>query len=113
MSSRMHVDHAGEAGRIARREFYAELYRWADRPKMREVILHLRDDVHRYHVLASERDSHSAHRELLDLIAARDADGAARSVRRHLRAAREDLVGSLRREERSREAAARKARRRR
>ncbi|HEY3523727.1 MAG TPA: GntR family transcriptional regulator [Candidatus Limnocylindrales bacterium] len=113
MSSRMHVDHEGEAGRIARREFYAELYRWADRPKMREVILHLRDDVHRYHVLSSEYDSHGAHRELLELIEARDAEGAARAIRRHLRAAREDLAGSLRREERQREVAARKTRRRR
>ncbi|HEU4674237.1 MAG TPA: GntR family transcriptional regulator [Candidatus Limnocylindrales bacterium] len=113
MSTRMHVDHEGEPGRIARREFYAELYGWADRPKMRDMIIRLRDDVHRYHVLSSEYDSHSAHRELLDLIAARDADGAARAIRRHLREAREDLVGSLRREERLREAAARKARRRR
>jgi len=113
MSRRMHVEHEGEPGRIARRDFYAELYGWSDRPKMREVILRLRDDVHRYHVLSSEYDSHGAHRELLDLIAARDADGAARAIRRHLRAAREDLVGSLRREERLRDSAARKARRRR
>jgi DNA-binding GntR family transcriptional regulator len=113
MSSRMHVDHEGEAGRFARREFYAELYRWSERPKMREVILRLRDDVHRYHVLSSEYDSHGAHRQLLDLIAAHDGEGAARLMRRHLRAAREDLVASLRREERQRDALARRSRRRR
>lgn len=108
MSSRMHIDHEGEPGRLARRAFYAELYQWAARPKMREVILRLRDDVHRYHVLDSDAASHGAHRQLLDLIAARDAEGAARLMRRHLRAAREDLVASLRREERQRAASARR-----
>lgn len=99
MSSRMHIDHEGEAGRTARREFYAELYRWAGRPRMYELILRLRADVHRYHVLANEAASHEAHRRLLQLIAAHDASGAARLMRRHLRAAREDLVSSLQREE--------------
>jgi DNA-binding GntR family transcriptional regulator len=113
MSRRMHVDHEGEAGRAARREFYAELYGWADRPKMVEVILRLRADVHRYHVLDNEAASHDAHRQLLELVATHDAEGAARVMRRHLRAAREDLVRSLRREERQRELAARRTRRRR
>jgi DNA-binding GntR family transcriptional regulator len=69
--------------------------------------------VHRYHVLDNEAASHDAHRQLLELVATHDAEGAARVMRRHLRAAREDLVRSLRREERQRELAARRTRRRR
>jgi DNA-binding GntR family transcriptional regulator len=108
MSQHMHVAHQEEPGRLARREFYAELYSWSGRPKMRDLILRLRDDVHRYHVLKSEAASHEAHAQLCDLIEARDADGAARLMRRHLRMAREDLVDSLRREERQRAAETRR-----
>ena len=99
------ADHA-EKGRLARRAFYAELYRWSKRPRMRQLILQLRDDVHRYHVLSGhtwhEHGAAGTHAQLREALRARDADAAAKSLRRHLRIARNDLVAALRREERAR-----------
>jgi DNA-binding GntR family transcriptional regulator len=109
------AEHA-EEGRLARRAFYAELYRWSKRPRMRQLILQLRDDVHRYHVLSGhawlEHGASGTHAELREALRARDVDGAAKALRRHLRIARNDLVDKLRREERSREALGRVRRRR-
>jgi DNA-binding GntR family transcriptional regulator len=111
------VADQAEEGRVARRAFYAELYRWSRRPRMRQLILQLRDDVHRYHVLSGhtwhEHGAAGTHAQLRDALRVRDADGAAKALRQHLRIARNDLVASLRREERARLALGRRPRRRR
>jgi DNA-binding GntR family transcriptional regulator len=114
-----HMDamaHHAEEGRLARRAFYAELYRWSRRPRMRQLILQLRDDVHRYHVLSGhtwfEHGASGTHAQLREALGARDPDGAAKALRRHLRIARNDLVASLRREERARLALGRRRRQR-
>ncbi len=97
-----------EEGRLARRAFYAELYRWSGRPRMRQLILQLRDDVHRYHTLSGhswlEHGAAGTHAQLRDVLRGRDPDAAARALRRHLRVARNDLVAALKREERARQA---------
>lgn len=115
----LHMDAVAghpEEGRLARRAFYAELYRWSKRPRMRQLILQLRDDVHRYHVLSGhtwlEHGASGAHAQLRDCLRARDVDGAAKALRRHLRIARNDLVNVLRGEERARLALSQKRRRR-
>jgi DNA-binding GntR family transcriptional regulator len=100
------VAEIAEEGRLARRAFYAELYRWSKRPRMRQLILQLRDDVHRYHVLSGhswlEHGASGTHEQLRDALRAREPDAAARALRRHLRIARNDLVNVLRREEQAR-----------
>lgn len=92
-----------EEGRLARRAFYAELYRWSKRPRMRQLILQLRDDVHRYHVLGGhkwlQQGASGTHAQLRDALRARDPSAAARAMRRNLRISRNDLVKALRREE--------------
>jgi len=114
MSERMDSTAApNELGRLNRKAFYGELYRWSGRPRMRSLILRLRDDVHRYHVLNTLDASLHAHAELRDRIRRRDADGAAAVIRHHFRMSRDDLVGVLRREERDRAARTRVKRRRR
>lgn len=101
-----------EEFRLSRKAFYGELYAWSGRPRMRNLVLQLRDDVHRYHVLKSLSASLHAHAKLRECIRNRDADGAAAELRRHLRMSRDDLVGVLRREERARDASVRRGRRR-
>lgn len=102
------VAHDAEEGRLARRAFYAELYRWSGRPRMRQLILQLRDDVHRYHTLSGhswlEHGAAGTHAQLREVLRGRDPDAAARALRRHLRVARNDLVAALKREERARQA---------
>ena len=102
------VAHDAEEGRLARRAFYAELYRWSGRPRMRQLILQLRDDVHRYHTLSGhswlEHGAAGTHAQLRNVLRDRDPDAAARALRRHLRVARNDLVAALKREERVRQA---------
>jgi DNA-binding GntR family transcriptional regulator len=110
-----HMDRVAEhddEGRLSRRAFYAELYRWSGRPRMQSLILQLRDDVHRYHLLKNSGASLEAHAQLRECIRAKDPDGAARAMRLHLRMARDDLVEVLRREERARSVEARRSRRR-
>jgi DNA-binding GntR family transcriptional regulator len=106
------VSHEDEKGRLSRKAFYAELYHWSGRPRMRNLILQLRDDVHRYHVLQNTGASLEAHAQLRESIFARDAESGARAMRRHLRMAGDDLVESLRREERARGAVVHRGRRR-
>jgi DNA-binding GntR family transcriptional regulator len=114
MSERMDSTAApNEVGRLNRKAFYGELYRWSGRPRMRNLSLRLRDDVHRYHVLNTIDASLHAHAGLRDCIRRRDADGAAAVIRHHFRMSRDDLVGVLRREERERAAKSRVRRRRR
>ena len=83
-------------GRNARLDFYAELYRYADRPRMRETILRLRSQVGRYHVLNPGRHPNKAHTELRKAIRARDGERAAEVVEKHLGEARDDLLVSMR-----------------
>lgn len=110
-----HMDRVAtrdDEGRLSRRAFYAELYRHSGRPRMADLILRLRDDVHRYHILKNSGESLSAHAQLRDAISTRDGERAARIMRQHLRMARDDLVEILRQEERKRGLSARRPRRR-
>jgi len=110
------VAEKAEEGRLARRAFYAELYRWSKRPRMRQLIMQLRDDVHRYHVLSGhawhEHGAAGTHAQLREMLRARDPDAAARALRGHLRIARNDLVKALRREEGARTTLGRRRRQR-
>lgn len=106
------VSQDDEVGRLSRKAFYGELYRHSGRPRIRSLVLQLRDDVHRYHVLKNIGASLHAHAQLRECIRNRDADGAAAEMRRHLRMSRDDLVAVLRREERARENASRRGRQR-
>lgn len=101
-----------EARRLSRKAFYGELYGHSGRPRIRNLALQLRDDVHRYHVLKNLGASLHAHAALRECIRNRDAEGAAAEMRRHIRMSRDDLVAALRREERTRDASARRARQR-
>lgn len=110
-----HMDRVamqGEEGRLSRRAFYDELYRHGGRPRMHHLILRLRDDVHRYHIIKNSGASFSAHAQLREAIRTRDAEGAARIMRQHLRMARDDLVEVLRQEEKVRAMTGSRARRR-
>lgn len=110
-----HMDRVathGDEGRLSRRAFYDELYRHGGRPRMHDLILKLRDDVHRYHILKNTGASFSAHAQLREAIRARDAEASARIMRQHLRMARDDLVEILRQEERLRALAGPRTRRR-
>jgi DNA-binding GntR family transcriptional regulator len=102
------VPQDDEAGRLSRKAFYGELYRYSGRPRIRNMALQLRDDVHRYHVLKNLGASLHAHAKLRECIRNRDAEGAAAEMRRHIRMSRDDLVAVLRREERARDAGARR-----
>ena len=78
-----------------RREFYDELYRHADRPRMHRTIMQLRDNVDRYHLLRNRDHAHLAHKELSEAIA--DCDGVRASVVLidHISEARDDLMAEL------------------
>jgi DNA-binding GntR family transcriptional regulator len=84
------------------RGFYAELYGESRRPRMVSEILQLRHELHRYHALKDVPIDPAIHARIVDCIRTRDAEGAARTLRGHLRRMRDDLVGSLRREARVR-----------
>lgn len=86
------------AGGRARRAFYSELYRFAGRPRTHRLILALRDDVQRYHVMHDQGEARHSHAELREAIRAKDAERAAALLRDHLRHACEDLVEVLERE---------------
>lgn len=85
-----------EAGAIARRNFYGELYAKADLPRIRATVLQLRALVHRYHLLTDSGEHPNAHEELRECIRNRDAERTADVVRTHLEATRDDLIESLR-----------------
>ena len=88
------VDEPAE-GRRARRRFYTELYAYADRPRTHKLLLGLRDDVQRYHVMKnSERALHD-HAELRECIRVKDAPRAAQVHSEHLRRACADLLEAL------------------
>lgn len=79
-------------GFSARRLFYARFYGCAERPLMREQILLLRDNVSRYHRVKDHDHAHDDHVKFKEAIVARDAEGAARVLKRHLEEARDDLI---------------------
>ena len=83
------------SGYSTRRAFYAELYSHANRPRMRGLILQLRDNVGRYHVLKDVRHSVDAHEQLRCHIMDRNPDGAAKVVVAHLEEARDDLLTTM------------------
>jgi len=79
-------------GFSSRRDFYARFYACADRPLMREQILLLRDNVSRYHRVKDHGHAHDDHVRFKEAIIARDAEGAADILTRHLEVARDDLL---------------------
>jgi len=91
------VDDPSAGGR-ARRDFYSELYGHADRPRTLRLVLGLRADVQRYHVMNNIAVALHDHAELRDCIRAKDADRASRLHSEHLRRACADLLEVLRRE---------------
>jgi DNA-binding GntR family transcriptional regulator len=88
-------------GLSARRAFYSDLYGLSGKARMTELIMRLRDDVHRYHVMARSAESTSAHDELMRLLHARDGRAAAKLIRDHLSDAARDLVAVLRAEQKN------------
>ncbi len=92
------MDEAGQdvmEGRAARREFYYVLYSHAGRPRMHRLIMQLRDNVGRYHVLQDTDLSHAAHSEVRRCIESGDGEGAAGAVTKHLEEARDDLLATM------------------
>lgn len=98
-------------GGVSRRGFYAELYRWSGRTRMVSLILGLRHELNRYHALKDVPPDPTIHARIRSCIRARDADGAARIMRDHLRTSRDELITVLRRETRGRAVEGRRGRR--
>jgi DNA-binding GntR family transcriptional regulator len=96
----MEVRQPPAAAFAARREFYFELYKLSGMPRMVEIIMRLRDDVHRYHVITNTGRSRLDHDTLREQLHAGDAVGAAKLLRSHLSAAEHDLAAILEREQR-------------
>lgn len=82
-------------GRATRRKFYDELYSHANRPRMRRLILQLRDNVGRYHLIQDANHSHEGHSALRQCLMTGDADGAVVAVTAHLEEARDDLLATM------------------
>ncbi len=102
MSERMdQLTGSPAAGQRARRAFYAELYAYAGRPRTQGLILGLRDDVQRYHVMNAIDVALHDHAELRNCIRAKDADRAAEVLTRHLDRACADLIAVLEKEARA------------
>lgn len=78
-----------------RREFYDELYRHAERPRMHRTIMQLRDNVDRYHLLTNRDHAHLAHKELSEAIAAGDGVRASAVLIDHISESRDDLMAEL------------------
>lgn len=88
-------DRDDPAGREARRRFYDVLYSHSGRPRMHRLIMQLRDNVGRYHLIQDTDLAHAAHSQVRHCIMRGDADGAARAVKAHLEEAREDLLATM------------------
>ena len=82
-------------GRSARRRFYSELYSHARRPRMHRLIMQMRDNVGRYHLLADTDHSLEAHSGLRQCIRTGNAEGAVRAITEHLGEARDDLIHTM------------------
>ncbi|MCH7491531.1 MAG: GntR family transcriptional regulator [Gemmatimonadetes bacterium] len=78
-----------------RRDFYERLYKYANRPRMYRIIMQLRNNVDRYHMLADRGHAHFAHTELAEAIVDRDADRATKILIAHISEARDDLVRNM------------------
>ena len=78
-----------------RRQFYSDLYSQARRPRMRRMIMQLRDNVDRYHLLSDRDHAHHAHKKLADAIATRDSKWAVTVLVEHLAESRDDLISEL------------------
>jgi len=89
------TEHDPTEGRAARRAFYAELYSHAKRPRMTRLIMQLRDNVSRYHVISDTKHSHDAHAEMRRCIEVGDPEDAVRIITKHLEDARDDLVATI------------------
>lgn len=87
-------------GGVSRRGFYLELYTWSGRRRMVALILQIRHELNRYQALKNVPSSPEIHRQIRDCIRVRDAEGAARFMRDHIRTSRDDLLAALRREQR-------------
>ena len=79
-----------------RRNFYSDLYRQANRPRMRRFIMQLRDNVDRYHLLSDRENAYHAHKDLADAIANRNPQRAAAVLVEHISESRDDLIEELR-----------------
>lgn len=79
-----------------RRDFYHSLYAYAERPRLRRVIMQLRDNVDRYHLLENRDHAHLAHRELATAILDRDAERASKVLIAHISESRDDLIRRIR-----------------
>lgn len=96
-----HMDTAEQdvvEGRAARRQFYDALYSHANRPRIRRLIMQLRDNVGRYHVIRNSSHSHEEHSVLRGCIKVGDVAGAVEAVTKHLVDARDDLLATMARE---------------
>ena len=82
------------AGMRARRSFYDEFYRLSGQPRLRAIIMRLRDEIMIYHL--SNPASHDSHVELRRAIQHRDAAAAFDFMRSHLLKTRDDLAALLR-----------------
>ena len=96
LSKHMDTSHRhASKGRAARRRFYDVLYSHAGRPRMHRLIMQLRDNVGRYHLLQDTDLSHAAHSQVRRCMEDGDPDGAALAVTAHLEEARDDLLASM------------------
>ena len=82
-------------GFATRREFYAELYKYAEAPRMRRIIMQLRGNVDRYHLLTDTSHTGHTHDQLYESIMARDGAGAAAALGRILEQSRDKLLKAL------------------
>ena len=80
-----------------RRSFYSDIYHHANRPRMRRLIMQLRDNVDRYHLLSNRAHAHRAHNELANAIAERKPSRAAAVLVEHICESRDDLIEELER----------------
>ena len=80
-----------------RRSFYSDLYQYANRPRMRRLIMQLRDNVDRYHLLGDREHADHAHNDLAKAIANRNPQRAAAVLVEHISESRDDLIEELRR----------------
>lgn len=90
-----HSERDATEGRAARRRFYDVLYSHAGRPRIHRLIMQLRDNVGRYHLLQDTDLAHAAHSQVRSCIENGDADGAAGAVKAHLEEARDDLLATM------------------
>jgi DNA-binding GntR family transcriptional regulator len=94
LSERKTTKSFDRQGLAFRREFYDELYSRAGRPRLHRLIMQLRDNTQRYHLLW-RADVHKPHIDLRTAIRRRDGDLAAKIITTHLEEARDDLLRIL------------------